>query len=341
MTLSPADLELREALWPSSSPDPTREIRCRHCGRRNRVSIPAAVLEPHRCDCGACGRPLFLGRDEPLTDLDPGAYEHGLDRRSLDALKAVPGFPIAVRWVLRTVGERTLRHTFMATHLRCSDEQFPELVALLDKARHRLGFSGRPALYVSESPFMNAATMGVEEPMIVIHSALLDQFDDDEVISVLAHELGHLHADHTLYRTLASLLLLGGRLGGLSQLITIPLELALLKWARCAELTCDRAALLACRDLGAALRSELKFAGSNRPGISRRTSLKLGPFIRQARELAEMEEASWLDSAISVLLALGQTHPFTAWRVLHLLHWVEHGNYLDILAGDYTRTART
>ncbi len=36
-------------------------------------------------------------------------------------------------------------------------------------------------------------------------------------------------------------------------------------------------------------------------------------------------------------MTLDASHPFAAWRVMHLLQWVESGNYLDILAGDYKR----
>jgi len=332
------DADVREALWPADGPVPVKEIRCRHCGRRNRVRVPVAVFEPESCRCGVCAESLFLGRADPLTALSPKAYEHDLDRRSLDALKALPGFPALVRWLIKNLGERTLRLTFMATHLHVTENQFPELLAMMDTARSRLDIAVRPSLFLSESPYMNAGTLGVDEPFIVVHAALLDQMDDDEVLTVLAHELGHIHADHVLYRTLATLLLLAGtQLGGVSRLFTFPIELALLKWSRCAELTADRAGLLACRNLPATLRSELKFAGSARPGVTRRTRLRLAGFVEQARSLAEMEEATWLDSLISVLLPLGQTHPFTAWRLLHLVRWVEQGNYLDILAGDYVR----
>ena len=333
--------DLSAALWPPQQPMPSRKIRCRHCGQRNRVLVATAVFEPETCTCGACDGPLFLDADAPYRDLSSRAYEHSLDRKSLAALKSIPGFPAAMRWLLKNASERSLRQLWMASHVECSQQQFPEMIALLDQARHRLDIPYRPQLFLGESPTMNAMTMGVEEPMIVVHSALLDQMDDVEVVTVMAHELGHLHSDHVLYKTLATLLLLGGAsLGGMTRLVTFPIQMALLKWSRCAELTADRAALLATRDFPAALRVMLKLAGGHRPGTTRRTQVRLEPFIQQARRLAEMEESSWLDSALATLLAMNQSHPFAAWRVLHLMQWVEKGNYLDILAGDYARVSR-
>ena len=67
----------------------------------------------------------------------------------------------------------------------------------------------------------------------------------------------------------------------------------------------------------------LNFAGGNRDGVRRRTTLTIGPFIKQARELAKMESTSALDGFTSLMLTLNQTHPFPAWRLMHLLQWAE------------------
>jgi len=53
---------------------------------------------------------------------------------------------------------------------------------------------------------MNAMTTGVREPVIVVHSALLDQMNDEEVLAIIGHELGHLHAEHPLYHTVVTTL---------------------------------------------------------------------------------------------------------------------------------------
>ena len=333
--------ELAEAIWPSVQPTPTREIRCRHCARSNRVEVPSAVMLPEKHRCGACSEPLFLDAGEPLTGISSSSYEHSLDRSSLSALKSVPGFATLMRWVLKHVAERTLRIQLMSDSVLCSEEQFPELVGMSERACRSLDLSVRPTVFLGESPFMNAVTGGVDEPMIVVRSALLDQLDDQELLSVLGHELGHLHADHILYKAIAGVLLMGGMAAsGLIKLLTWPLQRALLKWNRCSELTADRAGLLVCRDLGACIGVDLKLAGGNRPGTRRRTSIRLAPFIRQVRELAQMESSSLLDSTLAALITMGRGHPFAAWRVMHLMEWVERGSYLDILAGDYERVEK-
>ncbi len=193
-------------------------------------------------------------------------------------------------------------------------------------------------MFLSESPAGNTFTAGEEDKSVVIFSGLLDLVDDDELLAVIGHELGHQHAEHVVYLFLARIVMSAGTaLAGPGTFFTLPLQLALAKWSRCAELTCDRAGLLATRDLRPALGVQMAFAGANRVGVRRRTEPSLPAFIRQARDLAEVEAGDALDGIAAFLLTRNASHPFAAWRVMHLINWVEHGNYLDILAGDFAR----
>lgn len=334
--------EIQAAVWPDESQIPARVLLCRHCGKRNRVLVSTAVLDAASCDCGACRKPLFVGQAEPLASISSTSYEHSLDRKSLEALKSVPGFPAAMRWLMANTGERTLHLLFRSGAIECGPDQFPELIALLERARRSLDLPYKPALFVTESPVVNAMTTGAEEPILIVHSALLDALTDEQVVSVLGHELGHLHSDHPVYQTLAQLLVQGGAMlaGPAGQLISIPLRMALAKWSRCAELTADRAGLLTTRDLGTSLRILMTLAGGHRSGITSRTRLSIGAFVKQSRALANQQKTNVMDSIFATLMTLETSHPFVTWRVMHLIDWVEHGNYLEILAGDYSRVRR-
>lgn len=331
---------VQRAIWPDDREAPLRKVRCSGCGSHNRVRVSVAVLRPERVRCGSCDDALFAGADEPLTGIASSAYQHGLDRRALSALQSLPGAPQLLRWLHEHLGDRTLWLQLMSDAVLCGEEQFPELLALLDRARHRLDLPTRPTLFLGESPHMNAMTSGVEHPVVVVRSALLDQMEDDELVAVLGHELGHLHADHPLYQSLAYTLLQSGAAASqVLRMFGLPLQRALLRWSRYAELTADRAGLLACRDLGAAVTTLVTFAGGNRPGTTKRTKIQLAPFVRQCRELARMSATDPVDRALGGYLTMDRTHPHVAWRVMHLIQWVEHGGYLDILSGRYARRA--
>ena len=332
----PVQESVLEALWPASKPSPKKDVRCRHCGVKNRVLVSVAALTPTKVRCGGCDGALFLRPDEPLVGLSSDAYQHPLDKASLTALKALPGFAALVRRFLGSFAERAFHLHCRASFIACDDEQFPELYTLLDRARVALDVDIHPRLFLSESPNMNALTLGAEKSLIVVMSSLLDQMSDQELVFVLGHELGHLHADHIVYKTLARLLVNGSlAMSELLRALSLPLQVAILRWDRASELTSDRAGLLACRDLGASLGASLVLSGGRRPGTTSRTRLKLSAFVRQARELRDLEQESWWDAVLVGQMEMGRSHPYVAWRVMHLVEWVETGSYLDLLAGDF------
>ncbi len=337
--MSMVDLDaLRQALWPEELPVPERHVACRHCGKTNRVRVSEAVLKPEKHRCGSCGKALFLTGDMPLTGIASSAYEHPLDKQSLAVLKAVPGFPALVKWVVSNLGDRTQRIHHMSSAIHCHAGQFPELTALLEQACRRLDIERSPDLFLSDAPSPNAMTTGVDKVMVIVWSAMLDQLDDDELVGIFGHELGHIHADHVLYKTMARMLVAGSAaLSGSIRLLGLPIRKALLAWDRCSELTADRAALLVTGRIDVVISMFLKLSGGNRPGVRRRTTLSLAAFIEQARELARTEKSNWVDGFLATLLTMERTHPYVVWRLMHLIDWVERGNYLDILAGKYPR----
>jgi Zn-dependent protease with chaperone function len=304
----------------------------------NEIDVATAALEPEACECGACERALFLDGDEPLKGLPATEYQHPLDANSLRALKSVPGFDRGLKWLMEQVLDRSSRLQLMSSALRCGKDQFPKLRALADVASSRLGIDFPVTLYLVQQPVLNALTTGVEERAVVVHSAMLDQMTDDELVAIMGHELGHLHAEHQLYKTMASIIVMGGTAFFMPlRLLSIPLQLALAKWARCSELTSDRAGLLATRDLGASVRVLLKLIAGDSPGVAKRGPASIAALVKQARELEKMEGSSVLDGLMAALLTLRQTHPYPAWRLMHLLQWVESGSYLDIISGKYQR----
>ena len=329
--------DLYQAIWPSGAP--MRNIACRHCGVKNRINVGRAVLKPSSCLCGKCGETLFLNSQSSLMNLSPKAYQHSLDKKALSALESIPGMSTLVRWFLHEIGERPLRYHYLASSIQVSTEQFPELYGLLQAAQRRLDVKSTPQLFLTQSPVVNASTFGAEQPTIVVNSGILDHLDDQSAVCVLGHELGHIHSDHSVYKLLAAMLVQGGAiLGMISKFLTTPIQLGLQKWSRCAELTADRAGLLACGQVDTAVDVLMRLAGGRSVGVSDRTALKVAPFVRQARELAQAENEGWMDGAVANWMTADRSHPFAAWRLLELIEWVEHGNYIDILAGRYVRT---
>ncbi|MBD0320945.1 MAG: M48 family metallopeptidase, partial [Gemmatimonadetes bacterium] len=185
-------------------------------------------------------------------------------------------------------------------------------------------------VYITQSPVYNAMAYGMEQPFIVVHSSLAGSFDDDELRFILGHELGHIMSGHVLYTTMMSLLTqlasMGFPIVGLAARAVL---LALMEWYRKAELSCDRAGILAVQDPEPGLRTMLKFAGGSSPEAN------LADFVKQSDGYREAGDLG--DQVYKVLNVLGATHPFPVIRVAEMRSWFESGAYERIIAGEYRR----
>jgi hypothetical protein len=266
-----------------------------------------------------------------LTDISARAFEHPADAAALSALHKVPALDHVLRKLIGLVGERSLRLAHLANAVRVSPRQLPEVQHSYEDCLATLGVTDPPELFVSQTPIINAGAIGVERPFIVLTSAGVAMLDEDGRRFVLGHELGHVLADHSLYKTLSSLLLrlsAGGL--GLGSMALWAVTRALLEWDRKSELSADRAGLLCLQDPSAACRVMMTIAAGT-PAAT----LSLEEFEAQAREYEA--GGTHIDSVVKLFSLLGQSHPFHVLRVLELRRWVESGEYAKVLGGDYPR----
>jgi Zn-dependent protease with chaperone function len=211
--------------------------------------------------------------------------------------------------------------------------QRPKLDALYSEVLETLDYKGeRPELFVSQTPFVNAMAVGFERPFIVLNSGALSLLDREERRVLIGHELGHIMSGHATYTTIALILLRAGftAIPGLG-LIALPIQLALLEWSRKAELSADRAGLLASQDPTVTMGMYLKFAG----GTSGDDESSLDEFLIQAEEYEIGGHA--IDAVLKVLNLLFRSHPFNTARAAELQHWQKSGAYDRIIGGDYPR----
>ena len=177
-------------------------VRCRYCGQKNAVKEDYVNGE---AKCGRCRLPLSNAPHKKFADLNKHDYIHPSDSKALAALKAIPGIDTALKQLLKVTGESAIRVMFMASAVKVTPKQCPDLHAKLQIACTTLGVD-MPDFFIQQNPIVNAFTGGVEKPVIVMHSGLLERLNDEETLAVVAHEVGHIHAEHVLYLTAARLL---------------------------------------------------------------------------------------------------------------------------------------
>jgi Zn-dependent protease with chaperone function len=236
-----------------------------------------------------------------------------------------------VKRIFGFFGERGIRLMFQANAVRVGPKQFPKLHGLMTEVTTTMDWPKQPELYVTQTPIVNAGAVGMDEPFITLNSGALSLLSDEELRVLLGHELGHVMSGHSLYRTVLFILLMFGfnNLPFLAGLALLPIQLALLEWSRKAELSSDRAGLLATQDPVSSMSVFLKLAGG---GKAEDTSLAV--FMEQAREYDTM--GGPMDKVYKILNQLNLTHPFHTLRAAELQQWISSGDYDKILEGHYT-----
>ena len=274
-------------------------------------------------------------RRVPLPEISSRAWEHPADRGALVALRKLRGFDTVLKALSGLINERAVRLALLGSAIRADERQFPVMHRQLADVAAVLDAQDVPELYVSASPFPTALTIGMDKPLIVVNSALVELLDEDEMAFVLGHELGHAISGHAVYQTLLQRLLqLTGilnsvPLGGLGIRLIVA---ALMEWSRKSELSADRAGLLATQDPAIAFRVHMKLASGGHLEDLDTTS-----FFAQGREYDEAGDLR--DSVLKMLLIETRSHPFAVVRAAELRRWVDSGDYTTILGGTYPRRA--
>jgi Zn-dependent protease with chaperone function len=269
-----------------------------------------------------------------LTGISSRAWEHPADRGALVALRKLKGFDTVLKAISGLFNERAVRLVFLGSAVRVDERQFATLHRLLGEVARTLDAEELPEMFVSANPVPNALTIGMNKPFVVLNSGLVDLLDEEEMRFVIAHELGHAISGHAVYQTLLQrLLTLSGvlsavPLGGLGFRAIVA---ALYEWSRKAELSADRAGLLATQDPATAFRVHMKLASGGHLDDLDPTS-----FFAQGQEY---EDSDLRDSVLKLLLIENRTHPFAVVRASELRRWVDSGEYTRILGGDYPRRA--
>ena len=261
------------------------------------------------------------------------AWEHPADRSALVALRKLSGFDEVLKRLGGMVSERAVRLMFLASSVRASERQFAHLHEMVRDAAYILDLEKVPALYVTQDPQPNAMCIGMDTPVIVVTTSLVDLLDEEEMRAVIGHEVAHAMSGHALYRTMLLILTnIAAKIAWvpLGNIAILAIITALKEWFRKAEISCDRAGLLVGQDPQASMRGLMKLAGGHHLH-----EMNTDAMLEQAEEYDKAGDLR--DSVIKLLQVLPQTHPFAAVRVRQIKQWSEGEEYSSIMAGAYPR----
>jgi Zn-dependent protease with chaperone function len=264
-----------------------------------------------------------------LTGLKADSFRHPLDLEATKTLKQIPGLDMMVRNLLGPMAEQVFYVENIASSILVGEKQLPDLHKLLLEACQILDIDP-PQLYVRQHPAPNAYTFAMrgKQPFVVIHTSLIEILTPEEIQAVIAHELGHLKCDHSVYLTPVNLLILAAAIvPNVGAVLAQAIQSQLLEWVRCAEFTCDRAALLATQNPKVVMSVLMKLAGGS-PTLA--PQLNLEAFVDQARaydDISKTELGEMVKSARTAQLS----HPVPVLRAREIDRWAGSQEYQKLV----------
>ncbi|MBC7824956.1 MAG: M48 family metallopeptidase [Candidatus Parcubacteria bacterium] len=263
-----------------------------------------------------------------LVGLKADQFRHPLDLEATNSLKQLPGLDLLIRNLLGPVAEQFFYLENIASSILVGEQQLPQIYDLLLEACRVLDVEP-PQLYVRQNPVPNAYTFAMrgKQPFIVMHTSLIELLTPEEIQAVIAHELGHLKCDHGVYLTLANIIVLAAGQLPLGGVITQGLQAQILEWVRCAEFTCDRAALLATQDPKTIMSVMMKLTGGS-PSLA--SQLNLDAFIAQARAYDDVDKTE-IGQLLKQMQTSQLTHPVPVLRAREIDRWASSQSYQSLL----------
>ncbi|MGB9031395.1 MAG: M48 family metallopeptidase [Acidobacteriaceae bacterium] len=220
---------------------------CKICGGLGAQLNPADIV------CPGCSwlRPLYPG-----YHLDRSVFLWAQDGQAMNRLQQIPALHNVVRAASDKVGRPWIESTFNG--IRMGPRQLPNIWTQAVLAARILGLAKMPDVYVAGDQQWNTYTYGSDtSAFIVLGTALLTNFQHEELLFLLAREMGHCAAGHALWKTATRFLtggdgthsgpLSGGIMGAISptKWLEGAVDIPLMAWQRQSEITADRAGLLA------------------------------------------------------------------------------------------------
>ena len=264
-----------------------------------------------------------------LIGLRADDFRHHWDLQATQSLKRLVGLDLGIRSLLGSLANDFFYLNNIASSILVGPKQLPEIHQLLLEACQVLDLEV-PQLYIQQNPVPNAYTLAMRgsRPFIVIHTSLIDLLTPEELQAVIAHELGHLKCEHGVYLTAANLLVIAsGLFSNIGAVLAESIKGQMMEWLRCAEFSCDRAALLAVQDPNVVSSVLMKLSGGS-PKLA--PLLNLDAFIEQARSYETFSQSE-LGQVLRQTQTSQLTHPVPVLRAKEIDLWASSVEYDHLL----------
>jgi Zn-dependent protease with chaperone function len=216
------------------------------------------------------------------------------------------------------------RTELLGTAVKVSDEQYPRVY----QAARTAGAALRvrvPAVFAAPAGAIKVKVLGTEDaPHLIVNLDLAERLDDTALVAAIAHELAHIQNGHIFYAT--ALHYLTQSAAFYVRWVVQPAIMMLQAWSRRAEVTCDRAALLAVRDLDRTLEAMVTLE----LGVEKGSAFSAADYLRSIADAPDARRG------LGRYAELFRSHPYIPKRVQALRLFAGSAMYAQFIGQDPT-----
>ncbi|HEY5921751.1 MAG TPA: M48 family metallopeptidase [Kofleriaceae bacterium] len=213
------------------------------------------------------------------------------------------------------------RTELLGTAVKVSDQQYPRVYEAAKAAGNALRVKV-PVIFAAPSKSFRVKVLGTEDaPHLIVNMELAEALDDTELVAAIARELGHIQNGHILYTT--ALHYLNTSAAFFVRWVVQPAIMTLQAWSRRADVTCDRASLIAVRDLDKTLTSMVRIE----MGIDKGSAFNVEEYLRALPDVKK---------GIGRYAELFRSHPYVPKRVQALRLFAGSALYAQVTGQDPT-----
>lgn len=244
----------------------------------------------------------------------------------MDTLRKIPGFKSIVDKTVVNIMEKYATIEYTADSINVNQKSLPSVYQQLREACRILDIKNIPACSTDWSYYICTFTVGEKKPRIVLQSGTVDLLDNDEMMFMLGHELGHVKCGHKTYHMFTEAMYMPVANSNLSIWMSL-VKMPLLNWYRVSDFSADRMGLLCCQDIKVALKTMIKMSGLPKKCYNH---IDINSFIQQAVDFNEKYSGT-MDSIIKYLSINAAARPWLVVRAGELYNWYQSGEYNRII----------
>jgi Zn-dependent protease with chaperone function len=248
------------------------------------------------------------------------AYAFAGERRFRRNLNIARPVTIALEATTR-LWRDVARTELLGTAIKVSDQQYPRVFEAAKAAGAALRVRV-PVIFAAPTSSIKVKVLGTDDaPHLIVNLDLAEKLDDTELIAAIAHELAHIQNGHILYTT--ALHYLNTSAAFFVRWVIQPAIMTLQAWSRRAEITCDRASLLAVRDVDKTLQAMVRLD----LGLEKGSAFNAEEYLRALPDVKK---------GLGRFAEAFRSHPYVPKRVQAVRLFAESALYAHVTGQDPT-----